>query len=475
MGYAAGQSGAQTGVGTSSNTTGQSQQAGFGGKGGGVGSQPQQTQLSQPGQSSTAQSTPAPVFGGNALGYNMQRLAGRMDPSATLPEAPQASTAQAQQAQQQAPTGGKGGGYGELPGAQEFLSQFMQEQQQPYDMYGMQQGPYGVTGSTPDNFGYNPADYYGQQGAQQPAQQQAPQVKAVEQENPFAGQMAQYEKQMQQMQDSYQKQLEALQEQTKAMQDAGAKIYGLGPGYEELTNTTSEAEQTKLAEEEKKAEEAKAAEQAKLPAWQQDKNYSYKTYGNFKPEDLVGMSGSEINSLYANQTTQAKADVTKAQADYNAAVKSGDPKLIAGARDNLNAQTAELTQITADQKAATKLLTGTGKTYETAETKAARDKAAADAKAKADADAAAKKAADAKAKADADAKKKADAEAKKKADAEAKKAADDKKKADAEAKKAATPAKATPVAKAAPAKKKATGGVIHNGMSNRLKYMLGED
>lgn len=472
MGYGVGQTTGQTGVGTTANTTGQTQQAGYGGKGGGQATQPQQTPLAQPSQSSTAQAAPSPVFGGNAFGYNINRLAGRMDPSATLPQAPQASNAQ-----QQAPTGGKGGGYGELaqlPEVQQFLGQFTQPQQPQYDPYnlygnyGMQQpySPYGVFAGSP----YEATQFAApttsaiteQQALNNPYEQQMRSMQDMykqqmdemrsmyqdqlsafkqpqEKDNPYEAQMSAYEQQMQDMQSQYQTQLNALKEQVAKMQDTGAQTYELGPGYEELTNATSTAEQEQIAAEKEKTQEEQKAVEATRPEWQTDKGYEYKTYANFKPEDLVGMSAKEIKALYGQQATQAKTDVTKAQADYNAALKTGNPKLIAGARDNLNAQKAELAKITADQKAASKFLTGAGKTYEAADVRTAREKAAADAKAKAVADAAAKKA----------------------AEAAAKKAAADKKKADAAAKKAAKV-------------KKAHGGVIHDGMSKRLKHMLGE-
>lgn len=229
MGYAAGQTTGQTGVGTTANTTGQTQQAGYGGKGGGQATQPQPTELAQPSQSSSVNtSAPQPVFGGNALGYNISRLSQRMDPSATLPQAQQASSSPVQTPAQAAPTGGKGGGYGELaqlPEVQNFLGQMMQQPQQ--------QQPYGVSGAQ----AFDPNAYYGQQ------QPQAYTPPAQTFENPFASQMQQYQQQMQNMQADYQRQLDALKAQTMGMKDTGAEIYDLGPGYEELTNATSTEEQ----------------------------------------------------------------------------------------------------------------------------------------------------------------------------------------------------------------------------------------
>jgi len=124
-----------TGVGAAPTTTGQYQPMGqqYGGKGGGTGAAPQ---LQQPSQASTNQpqttqpqtTQPQPPqryqpTGGNVFGYNMGRLASRMDPSASLPGAniqqqPQYQPPQYQpeyQPQQggyQGSLGGKGGGRG---------------------------------------------------------------------------------------------------------------------------------------------------------------------------------------------------------------------------------------------------------------------------------------------------------------------------------------------------------------------------
>lgn len=130
-----GQSQGNTGVGAAPTTTGQYQPMGqqYGGKGGGMGAGPQ---LQQPSQASTNQpqttqpqtTQPQPSqryqpTGGNVFGYNMGRLASRMDPSASLPGAniqqqPQYQPPQYQpeyQPQQggyQGSLGGKGGGRG---------------------------------------------------------------------------------------------------------------------------------------------------------------------------------------------------------------------------------------------------------------------------------------------------------------------------------------------------------------------------
>jgi hypothetical protein len=579
MGYAAGSPSGTTGVGSSENATGQSQQPGFGGKGGGMGAAPQS--LAQPNQSSSAPANkPAPVFGGNAFGYNMNRLASRMDPSASLPQ--QQPEQQQQQQQNQAPAaqGGKGGGYGELPGAQEFLSQFggFGGYEDPYGNYGMQQpnnqysSPYEAT----DKFGApttsaetektavnNPYEMQ-MKTMQQDFDQRMKDLEArygasstpdenafAEKEtapNPYEEKYNDLQRQLDEMKAAKTAattaETTAAKDEIETIEDTGAEVSKLGEEYDDIHKTTTLSEANKKAEADKLAADAKAKAEADrlatIPEWQTDKAYTYKTYANFKPEDLVGMSANEIKSLYANQKTQADADVKKADADYKAAMASGDPKRIAGARANLNAQKEELNKIKADQATANKSLTGTNKTYETSEAKAARDattkaaadKAAADKKAIADkktadakaaadkkkADAAQKiadakavadkKKADDKAKADAAAAKAAENETKKRAEAAEKKRqadlandrkraeaadkqaiADAKKakdKADADAKKAADKAKAdakkaedkakADAKKAAktPTTRKAQGGIIHKGMSNKLKKMLGE-
>lgn len=454
MGYAAGTPG-QTGVGSSQNATGQSQQPGFGGKGGGAGTPPQT--LSQPGQSSSApENKPAPVFGGNAFGYNMNRLAGRMDPSASLP--PQQTQAPVQQAP--AAQGGKGGGYGDLsqfPGAQEFLSQYGQQDQQQQPMYG-QQPQY-------DQQDQQQQPMYGQQQKQQPMYGQQ-----AEQENPFAAKQSDYENQLADLKS----QIAAIKSgQFDTLEDKGAEINPLGPGYDEYGYKTQEqaAEETQTA-----ADEAakKKAEIAAIPDYYTNKDYKYDTYSDFADADIAGLSSKDLKSLYTAKLATAKADAAQAKKDYDAALKSGDPKRTQAALKNYNDQLAEAKAVEANRKAReTAATTAANAAKKSAADKLAADKAAAakvktDAAAKAKADAAAvaaQKKADAKAAAD---KKAADAKAKTDA---AKQAAADKA---AAAKQAAADKAAAKAAAKTATKKKATGGVIHNGMSNNLKKMLGE-
>ena len=439
MGYAAGTPG-QTGVGSSQNATGQSQQPGFGGKGGGAGTPPQT--ISQPGQSSSApENKPAPVFGGNAFGYNMNRLAGRMDPSASLP--PQQTQAPVQQAP--AAQGGKGGGYGDLsqfPGAQEFLSQYGQQDQQQQPMYG-QQPQY-------DQQDQQQQPMYGQQQQQQPMYGQQ-----AEQENPFAAKQSDYENQLADLK----AQIASIKSgQFDTIEDTGAKVHDFGEGYDpdKFKTQTEAEEETKVATD--KVATDKATEDA-IPDYYTNKAYKYDTYADFADEDIAGLSTKDLKSLYSAKLTTAKADAAQAKKDYDAALKSGDPKRTQAALKNYNDQLAETKAVEANRKnRETAATTAANAAKKSAADKLAADKAAA---AKVKTDAAAKAKADAKAVAD---KKKADAKAKadaKKAEAAAKAAA---KKAEADAKKAA---KKTTT-------KKATGGIIHNGMSNNLKKMLGE-
>ena len=104
MGTAAGfgqtGTGQQTGVGASPSTSGQTQPTGsqYGGKGGGLGLNPYAPQRQD---TSTAPQQAYLPMGGTAFGYNMQRLAQRMDPSSTLPGEYQPPQPQQQQPQYQ--------------------------------------------------------------------------------------------------------------------------------------------------------------------------------------------------------------------------------------------------------------------------------------------------------------------------------------------------------------------------------------
>lgn len=115
MGFSASAPTGQTGVG-SATTQSANMPAPTGGKGGGFGT---------PTQTGFGMQQPQPQryqpMGGNVYGYNMQRLAQRMDPSATLPQQPQIYTQPGfVDYGYNAPSyGGKGGGYG--PQAPQFF------------------------------------------------------------------------------------------------------------------------------------------------------------------------------------------------------------------------------------------------------------------------------------------------------------------------------------------------------------------
>ena len=87
---------------------------------------------------------------------------------------------------------------------------------------------------------------------------------------------------------------------------------------------------------------------AAVPAWQTNKDYSYSTYANFKPEELMGLSKNEMTSAYKPLLSSINNDIKQATIDYNAAVKSGNIANIKAANANLAAQRAELTQYKTD-------------------------------------------------------------------------------------------------------------------------------
>lgn len=439
----------------------------LGGKGGG-------TPTTPVAQTATPATPAYQPMGGNAFGYNMSKLAGHMDPSATLPTSQPPTTQNAPAMQNPAATGGKGGA---LP--QEYADQlgmwndFMSQQ----------------NGAAPTADATQATPTAGETLTEgTPAPDYAAQIKALEDKiagmssansNPFA--------------DTGTKPSSQPPADIQTVKDTGSVLTDLPASYDKINNPvvsddpnailTDQQKADKLAAD-KAAADKLAADTATANASKSTTNpdYSYDTYANFDTKSLLGMTANEIKSLYASKATQAEKDVTQATADYNAALKSGDPEKVATARANLAKQKAEQASIKSDQAAASKLTTGAGKTYESADTQAARTKAAADAAQKIKDDkatAVAKKKADDAAIAQ---KKKDDAAAatKIKADAAAKKKADDaaiaaQKKIDAAKKKAdaaalAAQKKADALAKKAV--KKADGGIIHNGMSPSLLKQL---
>jgi hypothetical protein len=224
--------------------------------------------------------------------------------------------------------------------------------------------------------------------------------------------------------------------------------------------------------------------------------YQYGTYTAATTEQLSSLSNKEnIGAFYTAQANKAKADIAQAKLDLAAAQKSGDIAAMTAAQKAQSDALQRQTSIANDQKQALSQIGKTG--YQTTEQiqtaqKAAADKAAADKAAadKAAADkAAAQKAAADKAAADKAAAQKAAADkaAAQKAAAQktaadkaaAQKAAADKAAADkAAAQKAAaakTPAPKVAVPAPKPAvKKKAKGGaiIVHKGMTSNLKKQL---
>lgn len=453
MGYAAGSPTGTTGVGSSENATGQSQQAGFsgtsGGKGGGAASLP------QPAQSSTANSAPAPVYGGNPA-MRLNRPGGRMmDPSATMPTTPQTQAPAAAPTTPPPAAGGKGGGYGDIANDQGFKD-FL-------EFYNTQQTSPNAEANKPGSAVVEATDKFA-------APTTSAETEKTAINNPYEQQMRtmqqDFDQRMKDLESKYgapkeeaanpyeskynalQAELDALKaakaapaedvkkvaepvDEFATLEDKGAKVNPLGPGYEEYGYKTQDqaAAETKAAADKAAAE--KAAKEA-IPDYYTNKDYKYDTYADYSDEDVANMSDKEVKSLYGSRLTTANADVKQATADYNAAMKSGDIKKANAAKANLEAQKAEVTKIKADQKRRT----------DAAKAKAATAKAAAKTSTKA----ATVKSTPAK---------------------------------------ASTlgigignqnsgPSMATLAAPKKSTKKKAKGGVIHNGMSNKLKKMLGE-
>jgi colicin import membrane protein len=425
MGFPSPTPGNQTGVGstnaqTNTQTTTQTgnQTSPTGGKGGGYGENPYATAQPQTPSQNEADNLSYKPLGGNVFGYNMNRLASRMDPSASLPPPQQASTTppQYQPFSFDQSTidyvknafGGKGGGAAEEPQAPSFSE---------------------------------------------------PEPKITETEtNPFGDQFNRFDDRF-----------SALEERLNQIAAGGGSGSTSGAATDEIVDTgettfdlPEKFEEFKVGQTaaEKAAADAKAAEEkAKIDPTTGEPRYQFGTYEDYDPSKLVGFSKQQVSQLYGQKLTQSKADVAEARRMQKAAKT---PEEITAANRALVDANKRLADYTAAQKQAISQVGKTG--YQTREgiatsTKAAADakakaaedaaakkKAEADAKAKASEDAAAKKKADAdakaKASADAAAKKKAEADAKAKADADKKAADADKKAADAAKKKADADAKA---------------------------------
>ena len=358
-----GQSQGDTGVGASPTTTGQSQPMGqqYGGKGGSMGAGPQ---LQQPSQSSTTQSQtqqPYQPMGGNVLGYNMNRLASRMDPSASLPGD---NTQQQQPQYQQMPIpqplqssfGGKGGGRG---------------------------------GYEPSFFEQQYPQQYQQQYQQQPQQQQ----------NPFAEKQSQYDNQISSLQDRLDKLISQQQAATNAgrsseLKDTGEVVTNMDPGRTKTgVGTQSFVDGDTLSNEDISQSQADSkaaadAAAAKIDPATGKPKYQYGTYTAATTEQLSGLSNkANISSYFKTQATKASQDLAQAKKDLANAQKSGDIAAMTAAQKVQSEALQRQAAIAADQKQA---LSQVGKTgYQTTEQIQAAQKAQSDAAAKAAADKAA--------------------------------------------------------------------------------------
>jgi hypothetical protein len=301
----------------------------YGGKGGGAGAAPQ---LQQPSQSSTNQPQRYQPTGGNVFGYNMNRLASRMDPSASLPGD---NTQQQPQYQQQ-----------------------YQPQYQPQDTF---QGSFGGKGG--GRGAYEPDFFEPQQ--QQPQYQQQPQ----QQQNPFAEKQSQYESQI----SSLQAQLDKLQnQQTGAkpaadseLSDTGEAVTNMDPGRTKTGVGTQAFTDTKVLSKDdvaKSQADSKAAADAAAakidPATGKPK-HQYGTYKSYTADQLSGLDKNQINSLYKASANTAKNDIAQAKKEVKAA-KS--PEEMKAANATLEAANKRASQIKTDQRA-TQTQMGKAKVY----------------------------------------------------------------------------------------------------------------
>jgi hypothetical protein len=230
-------------------------------------------------------------MGGNAYGYNMQRLAQRMDPSATLPAPQQPQQYDQQQQDAQSSYGGKGGGMG---GYGDYLG-----------------------------FGPQAPDFF------QPVQGQEFQA---EQPNPFdQGFNAQQERMA-----ALERQLADLtSRQQNQRVDTGEVRADLPEPFEEFS--------VGQTEEETAAAEAEAA-----------KPYQFYNYANLTAEQnaAYGADKKARSEYYASQTNKVKGDLDYAQSEYDKALESGDYAKISAARAQRDSINNTLNQIQTDAKAA---------------------------------------------------------------------------------------------------------------------------
>jgi hypothetical protein len=315
-------------------------------------------------------------MGGNVLGYNMNRLASRMDPSASLPGD------NTQQQQQQQPQ------YQQMPIPQPLQSSFG--------------GKGGGRG------GYEPS-FFEQQYQQQPQQQlqQQPQ----QQQNPFAEKQAQYDNQISSLQDRLDKLISQQQAATNAgrsseLKDTGEVVTNMDPGRTKTgVGTQSFVDGDTLSNEDISQSQADSkatadAAVAKIDPATGRPKYQYGTYTAATTEQLSGLSNkANISSYFKTQATKASQDLAQAKKDLANAQKSGDIAAMTAAQKVQSEALQRQAAIAADQKQALGQVGKTG--YQTTEQIQAAQKAQSDATAKAAADkAAAQKAAADKAAAD---------------------------------------------------------------------------
>lgn len=343
MGYAAGSPTGTTGVGSSENATGQSQQAGFsgtsGGKGGGAASLPQPAQSST---ANTATPAPAPVYGSNPA-MRLNRPGGRMmDPSASMPTAPQTQAPGAAPTTPPPAAGGKGGGYGDIANDQGFKD-FL-------EFYNTQQTSPNAEDNKPGSSVYEATDKFA-------APTTSAETEKTAINNPYEMQMKtmqqDFDQRMKDLESKYgapkeeaanpfeekyntlQAELDALKaakaapaedvkkvaepvDEITTIKDTGAEKYELGKPYEELTNaTTLSAETQKAAEKavaDKAAAEKAAADKAAADKAAEDRKNNQITQGvkkaelqnrNIAPGQVVKSSGWYVY-VDPNTGTQVK-------------------------------------------------------------------------------------------------------------------------------------------------------------------------
>jgi hypothetical protein len=257
-----------------------------------------------------------------------------------------------------------------LPGdntqQQPQYQQQYQPQYQPQDTF---QGSFGGKGG--GRGAYEPNFFEPQQ---QPQYQQQPQ----QQQNPFAEKQSQYESQI----SSLQAQLDKLQNQQTGTKPA-ADTTGAKPAADSELHDTGEAvtnmdpTRTKMgagtqsfvdsgtlsnediSKSQKDSKAAADAAAAKIDPATGKPKYQYGTYKSYTPEQLSGLSRTDINKLYKTNATTASKDVAQAKQDVKNAKTIDEMK---AANATLEAANKRVAQIKADQKT-TQTQMGKAKVY----------------------------------------------------------------------------------------------------------------